>query len=122
MGVRCLAFFLAVAEANAFSAYSGYSEEGADMDHFEFRWRLAQSLMTYAVTRRAAVAALEAPSLRPRGALQEHRFVSLGNLSYGNYIRRHCISCYKETHHRCGCDVHKVYCRGCIAAHIANHQ
>ncbi|CEP12936.1 hypothetical protein, partial, partial [Parasitella parasitica] len=45
--MRCLSFFLAVvAEANAFSAHK-YVEAKNGMHHFEFRWRLAQSLLDY---------------------------------------------------------------------------
>ncbi|KAF1804035.1 hypothetical protein V8B55DRAFT_1564218 [Mucor lusitanicus] len=45
--IRCLSFFFAVAEANALSAYK-YVEIEDRMNHFEFRWRLAESLLDHA--------------------------------------------------------------------------
>lgn len=46
--VRCLAFFLAVAEANAFPAYKCFAHDGSEIMHSKFRWSLWQSLLQYA--------------------------------------------------------------------------
>lgn len=45
--MRCLSFFLAVAEANAFSAYVKYAHDGSKTMHEDFRCRLAQSLISH---------------------------------------------------------------------------
>ncbi|KAL0140909.1 hypothetical protein V8B55DRAFT_1333233, partial [Mucor lusitanicus] len=45
--LRCLSFFLGVAEANAFSAFKLFHPEGSNVVHTEFRWRLAESLKAY---------------------------------------------------------------------------
>ncbi|KAL1935212.1 hypothetical protein VTP01DRAFT_4352 [Rhizomucor pusillus] len=46
-GMRRLAFFLSIVEANAFSAFKHFRDNANDILHFEFRWRLAQSLLDY---------------------------------------------------------------------------
>lgn len=43
--VRCLAFFLAIPEANAFSAYMLSALDGSKRLHNAFRWRLRQTLL-----------------------------------------------------------------------------
>jgi hypothetical protein len=45
--VRTLAFFLGIAEANAFSAFKKYSDRGSTLDHSEFKSELADEILEY---------------------------------------------------------------------------
>jgi hypothetical protein len=91
--IRCLCFFFAVAEANAFFAHS-YVEKEDQLSHFEFRWRLARSLLDYAKTVEIG-SEPEAPTLRHR-SMSNHRIVSLGKLPTGEYRRLRCKVCHKR--------------------------
>lgn len=46
--IRRLAFFFAIAEANAFSAYIMFAHDGQETLHNVFRWKLSQTLLAHA--------------------------------------------------------------------------
>jgi hypothetical protein len=91
--LRCLSFFLGVTEANTFSAYKYFNPGGKQVNHGEFRWRLAQSLEFYIKELQ------EGPTMelrRTRSHLDRpngHRLVTMGKNGQGNYIRRQCKEC-----------------------------
>jgi hypothetical protein len=114
--IRCLSFFLAIAEANAFSAYS-YVEKEDGMRHFEFRWRLGQSLLDYAKGMNID-SEPEAPILRPRNSAPNHRIISLGKLPTGDYRRLRCKVCHKRTQNSCLCSPTRGICKDCYSAHL----
>ncbi|CEP19333.1 hypothetical protein [Parasitella parasitica] len=99
--IRCLAFFLAVAEANAFSTYKYVEGEGAP-HHFEFRWRLARSLLEHAELMRDG-SLFDSPHFGSRTSTGRHEITSLGKLPSGDYRRLRCIICHKRTQNFCLC-------------------
>jgi Transposase IS4 len=120
--VRCLSFFLDVAEANAFSAYQYFKRDEEEVPmHFEFRWRLAQSMLEHIEQLRMDdVQNSEPPErvLRPRGYNEVHRIISFGKNQQGKYIRRHCAQCHIRTQTTCLCHNGKGLCKDCYAKHI----
>lgn len=113
--VRCLAFFLAVAEADIFSAYKHDAHDGHDTMHATFRWRLAQSLLRHAKHIEEDRANLENQRiLRSSTAVAGHKRVSLGGgNAKGNPKRRRCRAdgCGKKCSLRCKCDTDTVFCQ-----------
>lgn len=95
--IRCLSFFFAVAEANAFSAYK-YVEIEDRMNHFEFRWRLAESLLDHARVMSEGLGEREPYQLRQANVSVAYKIVSLGKLPSGDYYRRlRCMYWHKRT-------------------------
>lgn len=100
--IRSLSFFLAVAEANAFSAYSFFRRDDEEVPmHFEFRWRLAQSMLEHVESLKQGEGQPPERILRPRGRWEGHKFMPLGKSSQGKYLRRRCVGCHVRTQHTC---------------------
>ncbi|GAN11694.1 hypothetical protein MAM1_0820d11275, partial [Mucor ambiguus] len=114
--LRCLSFFLAVTEANTFSAFKFFSVGGKDVDHSEFRWRLTESLMKHIQELNNGLYSegMHSKSHIPRS--NGHSLVSLGVNTQGNYIRRQCGKCKKKTQNRSSCDT-TALCKTCFATH-----
>lgn len=106
--MRCLSFFLAVAEANAFSAYVKYAHDGSKTMHEDFRCRLAQSLISHVEQMRMGTEA-SIHVLRARVG-HVHRRMSLGKPPGGGFRRRRCKVCGNKTPLVCSCNPDGVFC------------
>lgn len=120
--IRCLAFFFAVAEANAFSAYKAYAYDGKETLHTKFRWRLAQSLLSKAESMRSPAddSLSSCPPSRQQRNVLAHGRVSLGLQKSGYVRKRHCRfeNCKKKSSQRCVCDTNNVFCKEHMDAHF----
>ena len=114
---RTLAFFVAVAEANAYNALRYFNQEAAaDVSHSQFRRRLALELMN---------AANEKPELtrKPFKSGSHYRI----RAEAGANINNRCKCCPKQSkgrQHRtayyCSCSPLKWMCRICYKKHCEN--
>lgn len=114
--LRCLAFFLGIAEANAFSAYKYFANDGKTLTHTPFRKRLVRSLLEHLDVLNHGHQAT------PRVTRSAHRMIrhtvaSLGKNAANNYIRVQCSLCSRRTSNRCSCSDVPV-CTDCMDIHI----
>ena len=118
--VRCLAFFFAVAEANAYSAYKVYAHDGKETLHTNFRWRLAQSLLSKVEAMRAVPEEPRELPRRTRRTRIPHKRVSLGNARSGYARKRRCHfeHCSKKSTQRCVCGTDNVFCKEHMDVHF----
>ncbi|CAO3588748.1 unnamed protein product [Absidia cylindrospora] len=114
--VRTLAFFLGIAEANAFSAFKRFHHRGHSMTHGVFKDRLAQEILEEVHGSKDNYEQTAGSQPRTR-ASQYHMSVSLGNLDSGKPRRVVCTFCRKRTMHRCSCDRHTPLCQTCQKIH-----
>lgn len=124
--VRCLAFFLAVVEANGFSAYKRYAYDGKETSHATYRWRLAQSFLQHAkhLEGDRALSVGNRPVLKSSMVVAGHKRISLGCNEKGNPKRRKCRAdgCGKKCSLRCKCDPDMVFCQDHLDDHISNNR
>lgn len=113
--MRCLAFFLACAESNAYSSYSEYAYNGKETGHFEFRWKLAQEIVEFYTQ---TIEEIECRQTRSGSKPTIHKLESFGKNVNGKYIRRRCEICHRRAQTRCKCTVTKAICRACFYSHF----
>ncbi|KAI8327754.1 hypothetical protein BC941DRAFT_249559 [Chlamydoabsidia padenii] len=116
--LRCLAFFLGIVEANAFSAFKHFRDEGEDVLHTTFRWRLVEGLKVHI---NGIKGGNTGNTMGTRGQVHRadyHKLVPLGKHSLsGDYIRRVCIKCKVRTQHKCIC-AGDALCQKCHPKHV----
>lgn len=114
--LRCLAFFLWVAEANAFSAYKYSANEDKNLTYNPYRKIALHSLIEHIDVLNHGFQATP-PVTRSAYQMVRHTPVSLGKNGSNNYIRVKCSLCKHRTSHRYSCNDIAV-CTGCMDIHI----
>ncbi|ORZ18086.1 hypothetical protein BCR42DRAFT_436833 [Absidia repens] len=90
--IQTLAFFLGIAEVNAFSAYKKCHRHGASIKHNASKYKLAEGRLKFVTDQRKAERQMQQSS-----AMNFHKSVKLGKLASGNNIRRKCSTCSTKT-------------------------
>lgn len=116
--IRCFAFFLGVAEANAFSAYVSFAEKGKGMKHGAFRWRLCVSLLAQLGQGEEGLSGSRRQPMVTRSMVPGSQNVPHHPVSIGEKRRRLCKKCKSRTSYRCKCDENLTLCLVCCAVHI----
>ncbi|ORZ18434.1 hypothetical protein BCR42DRAFT_390558 [Absidia repens] len=99
--LRCLASFLGVAEADAFSAFKYFTPEGEDVLHTTFRWRLAESLKRHIAELREGRRVDPMATRSSSTSETNHSLVPIGKTKSNKPIARQCTICKKKTQRRC---------------------
>jgi hypothetical protein len=116
--VRTLAFFMGIAEANAFSAFQRYNQRGASLHHSEFKSELADGILQYVADQEGREQQQKADRMRTRG-MDIHISTSLGLTGGGLRKRRVCNGgCGNRTINRCSCTLDIALCRDCQQKHV----
>jgi hypothetical protein len=115
--IRTLAFFLGIAEANAFSAYKKFHHRGASIKHNAFKCKLADGILKFVKDQGEADRQMQQSRRRTR-AMNYHKTVNLGKLKSGNDIRRKCSTCKTKTMLRCSCTTNTPLCQPCWQIHL----
>lgn len=116
--LRFLAFYLGVAEANAFAAFRAFSMRQRRATHFEFRHALVSQMVVECAGSLGdtAPAALDADS--------EHLLVpnpQKKSASSSFAKQQRCRACGAHTTKVCVCDM-RPYCLRCFLGHITAHE
>lgn len=115
--IRTLAFFLGIAEVNAFSAYKKFHRNGASIKHNAFKYKLAQGILNF-VADQGEMDRQMKDSRRMTRARNCHKSVKLGKLASGYDIRRKCSTCPTKTTFACTCTTNIPVCQNCWQIHF----
>lgn len=126
--VRFLSFVFGIAEANAFSCYKIWGNNGNELFHAEFKSRLGLSMLEKVKAMKSLAETAEATPVRTR-ACNYHEYVDLGLSS--RRIRRKCEFCEslrgkkknqkQRTQKRCKCQ-RKSMCKECHHEHCVQNE
>jgi hypothetical protein len=114
--MRFLGFILGIAEANAFSCYKIFSDEGVNMIHGIFKDNLAFSFLKYCegLIDQEQCNEANTPMTLRNGSSKNHEYVSLKKASSNKRRRLVCHSCTENgksgtrVEHRCSCNPHTL--------------
>ncbi|SAM00611.1 hypothetical protein [Absidia glauca] len=124
--LRCLSFFLGVAEANAFSAFKYFRVVVIRLSMANlgggvvsrYNERLTESMKKHIMELREGPE-MEQRTTRSRlGRPNGHRLVTMGKNGQGDYIRRQCKECGAKTQTRFSCN-EVTLCKSCFGCHVA---